>query len=196
MIAHPVFPYRPIISTGNIFDFASQNEFLLESSSSRVAGGIYASTDKGYDSNGYWEVNEYGIVYHWASLPRMQSWSTSTEKRELLDFQHFVSTIVELIQKARFFYEKYEYSGNIEITAHLRQVFKETVSFREFEHPNLVGRSVDSKVLASTQCLSQELAKTEKFIDIVHKLAGKLLWAFNIDDPLRKTTTTTRRLVR
>lgn len=190
VIAHPMFPYRPVISTGDIFDFVSQNRFLLESCLSRVAGGIYASTDKGLDSKGYWELNEYGLVYHWARLPRMQSWSIRTEKQVPLDFQHFVSTIVELIEKGRSFYEKCEYSGNIEITAQLRQVFMETLCFRESEHPNLVGRSADSEVLASTQCQLRDLVKREKCIDIVDELAGQLLWAFNID-----ASTETRRLI-
>ena len=43
VIACPVFPYRPIISTGDIFDFAQNDEFLRSSyslvSMSRVAGG-------------------------------------------------------------------------------------------------------------------------------------------------------------
>ena len=193
VIACPIFPYRPVISTGNIFEFARHNE-LGWLYSSRVAGGFYASTDRRYYSYSYWEINEYGIVYYRKGLSREKSKSLSREE-EALEFREFVSTIIELIQKAQLFYQKCEYSGNIEITAHLRKVFKETLGFREFEHPNLVGVCADAEVLAATQCLPRELEKREKFIDIAHELAGKLLWAFNIDNPLRKTTTTSRRLV-
>ena len=190
VVAHPVFPYRPVVSTADIFDFASQDRFCLKSSLSRVAGGIYALTEKGLDSKGYWELNEYGLVYHWARLPRMPLWSTSTGKQVPLDFQHFVSTIVELIQQVRSFYEKCEYSGNIEITAKLRKVFNDTLIFRENEHPNLKGTCVDSTVLSSTQCLPRTLTQNEKVVDVVDELIIRLLWAFNIDAP-----STRRRLI-
>ncbi len=195
VVARPVFPYRPIISTRDIFDFESHNEFSLKSYSSRIVGGIYVLTDKGLDSKGYWELNEYGIVYHWASLPRMPSRSANTEKREPLDFQHFVSTIGELIKKSRSFYEKCEYSGNIEITAHLRQVFNEKLSVSAFEHPNTVGLSADAEVLAATQCLPRDLSEREKFLAVVDEFASQLLWAFNIGDPIEDTAAKRRELV-
>ena len=180
VIAHPMFPYRPVISTGDIFEFARQNQ-LQWRYSSRVAGGFYASTDRRYDSYSYCELNEYGIVYHSRALTKVTLPYINHEEK-YLHSQEFVSTIGESIKRASSFYEKCEYFGNIEITAQLRHVFDEKLRFSEHQHPSEMGQSIDSEVLASTQCLPRDLVEREKFIDVVDELAGQLLWSFDIDD--------------
>ena len=192
-IAHPVFPYRPIIATEDIHDFASKNELVWNDYSSRVAGGFSVSTIRHEDLYQYWELNEYGIVYHRATLNRRTS-TFDREEEEHLDFRQFVATIGELIQKAQSFYEECEYLGNIEIKVQSREVFGEKLGFynlynrpsrREFD---LIKRQqcLDSQVLVSTQCLPRDLAEREKFIGVVDQLAGQLLWAFNIDEPAER----------
>lgn len=184
VIARPVFPYRPIISTGNIFEFACQNR-LQWRYSSRVVGGFYASTEKGRESYRYMELNEYGIVYRGRTLPKVKS-EIFVHDEETLVCPNFVSAIHELIQIAQPFYEKCEYAGNIEITAHLRHALYEKLRLYSNERPEEMGWSADSEVLASTQCLPRDLVKREKRIDIVDELAGQLLWAFNVDDPTER----------
>ena len=185
-IARPVFPHRPIIATADIYDFASKNGLVWSDYSSRVAGGFSVSTIRHEDLYQYWELNEYGIVYHRTTLDRRTS-TFAREAEEHLDFRQFVATIGELIQKAQSFYKKCEYLGNIEITVQSREVFGEKLGF--YEKPSRVKfnsikrqQCLDSQVLASTQCLPIDLMKREKFIGIVDRLAGQLLWAFNIDD--------------
>ena len=192
-IAHPVFPYRPVIATADIYDFASKNGLVWSDSSSRVAGGFSVSTIRHNNPYKYWELNEYGIVYHRATLNRRTS-KFASDAEEHLDFRQFVATIGELIQKAQSFYKKCEYLGNVEITVKLREVFSEKLGFynlynrhsrREFD---LIKRQqcVDSQILVSTQCLPRDLAEREKFIEVVDQLASQLLWAFDIDEPAER----------
>ena len=189
-IARPVFPYRPVIATADIYDFASKNGLIWNDYSSRVAGGFSVSTIRHNNPYEYWELNEYGIVYHKVELCRVKSTFARTETEEHLDFRQIVSTIGELIEKTQSFYKKCEYLGNIEIAVQLREVFGEKLGFYElYDKPSRVKfdsikrqQCLDSQVLASTQCLPIDLMKREKFIGIVDRLAGQLLWAFNIDD--------------
>ena len=57
VIAHPVFPYHPIISTRDISHFVKNNPFLgpfyLSDSSSRVAGGLFSRTLAKMDTDLY-----------------------------------------------------------------------------------------------------------------------------------------------
>ena len=189
-IARPVFPYRPVIATADIYDFASKNGLIWNDYSSRVAGGFSVSTIRHNNPYEYWELNEYGIVYHKVELCRVKSTFARTETEEHLDFRQIVSTIGELIEKTQSFYKKCEYLGNIEIAVQLREVFGEKLGFYElYDKLSRVKfdsikrqQCLDSQVLASTQCLPIDLMKREKFIGIVDRLAGQLLWAFNIDD--------------
>ncbi len=191
--ARPIFPYRPVIATADIYDFASKNGLVWNDYSSRVAGGFSVSTIRHEDLYQYWELNEYGIVYHRATLDRRTS-TFAREAEEHLDFRQFVATIGELIQKAQSFYKKCEYLGNVEITVKLRKVFGEKLGFYNlYNRPSrrkfdLIKRQqcVDSQVLVSTQCLPQDLLGREKFIRVVDQLAGQVLWAFNIDEPAER----------
>ncbi|MCE2395861.1 hypothetical protein J4G02_14915 [Candidatus Poribacteria bacterium] len=78
--AHPVFPYRPVISTGDIYEFVTEEGGLYWQNSSRVAGGWIAlkTGNRGLDT--YWELNEYGIVYHRETLDKI--WRRSNEEEE------------------------------------------------------------------------------------------------------------------
>ena len=46
--------------------------------------------------------------------------------------------------------------------------------------------SLDSEIFASTQCFRRDLLEKERVIDLVDALAEQLLWAFNVDDPIKK----------
>ena len=72
VIAHPVFPYRPLISTGDIYEFSSNNRFLRGSyssdSMSRVTGGFFTRTLARIDgaSRTYRELNRI-----WDCIPEV-----------------------------------------------------------------------------------------------------------------------------
>ncbi len=186
-IARPVFPYRPIISTGNIYEFATGAGDLYWQSSSRVAGGWIASI-KSNKAFTYWELNEYGIVYHREVLDKICQ--LSYEKPEWRSFSQFVQVIGNLIKRATSFYKECEYLGNVEITVQLRQIFDEKLLFYKTYHDNLDGhikydeiekqRCLDSQVSVSLQRLPQDLVEKRKFTDAVDELTDPLLWAFNI----------------
>ena len=97
------------------------------SNSSRVAGGWIASRIDNSESFTYWELNEYGIVYHRETLDKIEKYSGG--EKECLGFRKFVWTIGRLIKKATSFYGKCGYLGNVEITVQLRQVFREKLLF-------------------------------------------------------------------
>lgn len=193
VIIRPIFPYRPLISTGDIYNFARENG-LLEKYSLRVtggvAGGFTAPTSIGSYSGTYWELNEYGIVYHREVLAKEQSWVTDEigHIHDCLRFSAFVQMIGQLIRRAQSFYKRCEYFGHLEVTARLQQAFgQRLLYYDEYPQENIDRqRSAESEIPASTQYLPRDLVKEEKLINVVDGLAGQLLWAFNIDDNKRR----------
>ena len=183
VIVRPVFPYQPLISTGDIYNFATENE-LAGNYSSRVAGGVAGGiappTMLASDSGYYWELNEYGIVYEKIVLGRIDSRTKDHNGRFLvgLHFLDLVQQIRKLINRAQSFYKKSEYFGQVEVTAQLKQIDGLTLMYSEHEYLEEIGsrRSIDSEISASTQFLPRDLEKKEKFIETVNELAGQLLW--------------------
>ena len=180
VIARPIFPYRPLISTTDICRFAINDErFRIKNERFggplRVTGGIYNRRE-----TSYWELNEYGIVYGRIALERI---SSDQGEEQYLDFSRFVWPIGRLIKRAQSFYEECQYSGNIEVTATLRGVLGEKLMYYENQRPEEMGQSVDSEIPVSAQYLPRDLVEKEKFIEAVDELAGQLLWAFDVDDP-------------
>ena len=188
VIARPVYPHRPIISTGDIYEFAREAD-LSWLYSSRVVGGWVASTIRDSESYAYWELNEYGIVYHRQHLEKIDRYSNSREAK-YLDFRRFVWEIGRTIEKATSLYKKCGYLGAVDITVQLRQVFDETLLFYKFYsgilHRHMTSddlekqQCLDSQVLVSLQCLPQDLIDRNNFINTVDQLTNPLLWAFNI----------------
>ena len=180
--AHPVFPYRPMISTAAIYTFAKEKECLWNPF--RVTGGIYSLSQGNTNLPHYWEFNEHGIVYHWIVLKREKSRGRSdSDIGQTPHSAEFVRTIGWLIKRAQSFYEVYQYSGNIKVTATLQGVLGQKLIYYENQHPDDMGQSVDWEIPISAQYLPRDLVEKEKFIETVDELAGQLLWAFNVDDP-------------
>ena len=186
VIAHPVFPYRALISTVDIYDFAEKDRLVQgqDSSLSRVAGGVSAQTLTRRESGTYTyrQFNEYGIIYQRFVL-RKEQLQSITGAGEYITFDQFVRKIGELIYLAQSFYEKCEYSGNIKVTAQLREVLDEKLMYSGHESADQIGQqqSADSEISVSAQYLPRELIKEEKFINVVDEFAGQLLWAFNVN---------------
>ena len=68
VIVHPIFPYRPIMSTGDIYEFIKMgysipfNDHAIDFGTRRVEGGVCFMGNR--SGQNYWELNEYGFVYH------------------------------------------------------------------------------------------------------------------------------------
>lgn len=194
-VVHPIFPYRPIISTGDIYEFMKMNDNSFpfnnwenDFGTRRVEGGVcFMGIGSGQN---YWELNEYGIIYYGSTLYK-ETAKRANEQEEYLHYRQFVSIISELIRGTRSFYEKCGYLGNIEITVRLQQVLGEKLglyglvdgtSYIEFDSIKR-QQCLNSQVSTSAQCLARNLVKKERVIEVVNELAGQLLWAFNVDDP-------------
>ena len=182
VIAHPVFPHRPIISKEDIYDFAEQIGLW---NPSRVGDGVQSLSQADILPH-YWELNVYGIVYYRVVLEKVlwQRRSNHDEGQSLYSTE-FVRTIGKLIKQAQSFYEKCEYSGNIEVTAQLREVLGEKLMYGLKQPPYQIEKQqcTDSEISASTQYLPRDLVNREKFIEAVDELANLLIWAFDVDDP-------------
>ena len=177
VIAKPVYPYRPVISTADIYTLDEGHAWYPR----RVAGGIsYLHKDDGSICR---EFNEYGIVYYRTEL-------FEDEVKQGIEYGQIPFPIKFLIKDAEKLYTRCEYLGNIEVTAELRQVFRKKLYDATYtvsgESENITEgvlpepECVDSTISASKQCLLRDFQDAEKLTDIVEELVLPLLWAFNI----------------
>ena len=109
VIIQPVFPYRPLISTADIYNFARENG-LWENYSSRVTGGVaggFPPPTRADDYSGnYWELNEYGIIYDKIMLGKTEA-TASDRMRQFhkgLRFSDFIRRIGKLLNQAQSFF--------------------------------------------------------------------------------------------
>ena len=185
LIAHPIFPYRPMISLRNIYTFAINQRWIGSANLHRVSDGVLKLTIN-RDSYYYWELNQYGIVYHRLNLSKIPRKSSNTEQNEkgYLSFEEIVASIGRLLECAKAFFEGCEYLGNIEISAQLQNVLHEELLY--VDNPLYEpGRNCcyDLTVSASTFTMIQELSKEDRFISIIDELAEQILWSFNSTPP-------------
>ncbi len=169
VIAKPVFPYRPVISREDIF----------QPSWRRVEGGAYILPNNDYGD--YRELNEYGIVYQRTALEPKVSQDGSVP---YWDFEGFLYRISDCLSLARDFYEKCEYTGNIECTVQLREVFGSKLLSPNRHGSQRGSRECsDSDVSTSIQCLQRDFANSERLIEIVEGFASEILWVFDTIKP-------------
>ena len=182
VIIRPVFPYQSVISTVDLHEvaraeLASQVE---DRALRRVSGGtcFLIGGEEPYECL---ELNQYGFVYYRARI----TWDNPEWTGEYVDFPDCIWKIGFAIEQAKSLYERCESLGNLEITVQLRGVFKEKLRFYGADPDNFSDKyqSLDSEILASTQCFERDFLERKTVVDIVDTLAGQLLWAFNVDDP-------------
>ena len=137
----------------------------------------------------YREINEYGIVYHAEELHRSKYEAfhgpEDDEENQYLELNDFVGNIYKLIAVAKDFYGTCQYTGNIEITAQLRNVLGERIMFGREPHYTPIHRrqSLQPEISACIQCCARDLLEFDKSSGFIVELVGKLLWGFNaIDD--------------
>ena len=168
--AQPVFPYRPVISTSDIFELYADRRFGLR----RVVGGISKQ-----DEDGHLELNEYGIVYFRPKLYKHIGGG--------IDCGEILEGINELIKHTKGLYDKCEYLGNIEISIQLQEVLGRVLTDPNSRYEdNIVGNlnatpeCFDTEVFAAKQCLARYFENEEKRKDIVEELTLQVIWAFNV----------------
>ena len=171
VIAQPIFPHRPVISTSDIYELQNMEPWPPR----RVAGGVSC-----FNQVAFSELNEYGIAYHRTALISSIAGD--------IEYGNFIQHIYYLISNARDLYKKCEYIGNIEVTAQLLDVYgKElTDSVNRGSESKITdnipddSKCFDSRVFASKQCLSHDLENADKRMGIVEELTRQLTWAFGI----------------
>ena len=203
LIAQPTFPYRPVIPIPDIYELCQNRASRFR----RVEGGA-AYVGQRYEgrrllddiTEGYIELNEYGIIYHKAMV---SIYNNSGHER--IDCDQLFFHIKDVIKYAVDLYEKCEYLGNIKISIQLQKVLGRILSdgsgrhYREEITGNLDAKTecFDTEVFASIECLARDLENEDKRNAIVEKLMCPLFWAFNVpvDKPhIREKVT--KRIVR
>ncbi len=190
VIIRPVFPYQSVISTADLYEVARADlaPKVADYTLRRVSGGTCFLIG-GEEPYGCFELNQYGIVYYRAGVTwKNPEWDNPRWAGEYVDFPNCIWTIGFAIAQAQSLYEECESLGNLEITGQLRGVFKERLRFFG-EDPNNFSKkyqSLDSEILASTQCFERDFLERKKVVNIVDSLVSQLLWAFNIDDPAKR----------
>ena len=171
VIARPVFPYRPLTTISNIYELHRGPLWPPR----RVIGGHFC-----YNEEEYWELNEYGIIYHRVVL--------FIQPEDGIDYGIFLWHINELIKRANALYVNCGYQGNIEVITHLRNIFgRELIDTESYSYGQKItenldaeAQSFDTEGIASTQCLARDLESKDKRKDLVEDLTCQLLRAFNI----------------
>lgn len=171
VIARPVYPYRPVISTTAIYEL-----FKTWSDKKRVTGGVACFFGRSSDLD--LEINEYGIIYHRRRL--------SYSEERPIKLGGFISCIRRLLRAAKELYSACDALGNIEVVAQLQNVYQKRL-FMDFSTGYLIelnSESVchDPEVLASTSktYLSRDFEDVEQQKSIVEELIMQVLWSFNI----------------
>ena len=196
-IARPVFPYRPLISESEIYEYVKTqdgnphslalfNDSATDFGTWQVPGGVCFIGAK--VNLFYREINEYGIVYHAEELHRSKYEAfhgpEDDEENRYLELNDLVGDIYQLIAVAKDFYGRCQYTGNIEITAQLRNVLGERIMFGRERHYTPIHRrqSLQPEIVACIQCCAGDLLEFDNASGFIVELVGKLLWGFNAID--------------
>lgn len=166
VIIRPVFPYRPVIPPSDIYQLFPRLYQLR-----RVTGGVCSIL---VDAVEYTELNEYGIVYHKAVL--------CPAGVHGIEYGDFLNGIRKVIQRASELYKECEYSGNIEVSVRLKQIYGTELlaGQRRFMYQENSTRSLDSEIFVSKQCFPRDLSDRKERRNIVEDLILQLLWAFDV----------------
>ena len=143
------------------------NDSAIDFGTRKVKGGVYFTGRSG--SLSYWELNEYGVIYHRLALGRTSSrmsYAFDTEEgieEKYLCFDQLVRDVGKLVSVAQSFYKKCRYSDEIEFATQLRHICGEKFMYDENRHPEEIQRqqSDESEISASAQFLPRDLADVE-----------------------------------
>ena len=174
VVTRPVFPYRPVIPTSDIYSLLRHGEYLPR----KVAGGACFIRR---DASEYTELNEYGIAYHREVLCPISE--------NEYEYRNILEGIRKLLPRASELYEKCAslgyYLGNIEVSVKLKNVSgTKLLSDRRSLGPSSnPAEALDSEIFASQQCLYRDLPNPEGSKKIAEELTLQLLWAYNDPNP-------------
>ena len=195
--ARPTFLHRPLISRSEIYAYVKAqdrnpkgyilfNDEATDFGTRQVSGGVcFVGATVGLL---YWELNEYGIICHAQKLHKspFQDFHgpEDDEENRYLELNDLVYNTCELIAVAKGFYQRCQYSGNIEIAAQLRHVRGEKLMFGGEPHYSPIQRrqSLDSEISAHLECCARDINEFENSATFIVELVGQLLWGFNVNE--------------
>ena len=187
IVAHPVFPYRPVISPPQIHDLYKKWDGMR-----RVPGGIYRTSDSSFAPTS--EINEYGVVYYKTRFHENDPYP----RINVIDFR---DAIYEFMEIAKELYNNCDYLGNIEVSAQLQNVQSRNLSneignLRDIQLPDKLFCSVpEFRVATSTYYLASDFKKPEHQKNIFEELILQMLWAFNIPSDNEHIIAEVRKLI-
>ena len=190
LIARPIFPFRPLISPSEIYEYMQAhkgsvlfNDYASDFGTRQVIGGVCFVGS----AVPYWEINEHGIIYVREKLQKSLMDTAfrvpeDDKQKEYLSLHDLLKNYLNLIEVAKDFYQRCDYLGDIEIKAKLREVRGERLKFLdEHCHDWIQAReSLDSEILASITCCAHDLIESEKADDVIVDLVSQLLWGFSV----------------
>ena len=185
VIAQPVYPYRPVITTSDIYELHERQPFPPR----KVTGGV--ANVRNDDT--FFEINEYGIVYYRNVLYDYNGRDYDEQDTDYyINYFNLFKYIRSLITLTKGIYEKCEYVGNIMVSAKLQNVIGTQLYEPESNYIRKITEHIvdgpvcsDSEVYAATQCMPRDFNNSDRLIDIVEELVHQLIWAYNI--PINKT---------
>ncbi len=187
LIARPVFPYRPLISPLDIYEYVRARQFIPFNDAApdfgtrQVIGGVCFVASPLYQ-----EINEHGIIYMREKLhksPFKAGHRPKDDKQnEYLEFRELLENHFKLIEVAKNFYQRCQYLGDVEITSKLRDVGGEKLMFGDEPHYDRIQtrQTLDSEISASIKCCARELMESEKANNVIVNSLSQLLWGFNV----------------
>ena len=187
VIACPMFPYRPVISSREIWDLYRKWDGMR-----RVPGGIYRASGMPIVQTS--DINEYGIVYYKTTFHHNAPYP-------LIDVIDFRNAIDEFMDIAEVVYNNCNYLGNIEVSAQLqnvqnRNLSKEIGNLRDTHlPPDLFCAVPEFRITTSTYYLARDFKKPEHQKNIFEELILQMLWAFNIPSDNEHIIAEVRKLI-
>ena len=186
LIARPLFPYRPLISPSEIYEYMRKqssnprsrvlfNDHSADFGARQVSGGVCFVGA----SIPYQELNEYGIIYFREKLHKSLCEDAGIE---YLDFRDLLRNHFDLIDVAKDFYQRCQYLGGIEIKAIMRDVRGERLMFgNTFRYDSIpLQKSLDSEISAAITCCARDLMKSENASNVIVNSLSQLLWGFGV----------------
>ena len=170
LVARPVFPYRPVISPGEIYELYKADKWIR-----RVPGGILYVLPAGTEM---YAVNEHGIVYHHTLIHDYEQSGI-----QILDF---IRGIYYFMDAAKKLYNNCDYLGNIEVNAKVHNVKDKKLSKKignlraNHLHSELVCSVDEFYITASRYYLSRDFSKPEHQKSIAEELILQVLWNFDV----------------
>ena len=193
LIAHPLFPYRPLIPPSEIYEYMREqhsnrlnpipfNDVASDFGTRQVIGGVcFVGIPLLYQ-----EINEHGIIYMRGKLHKRPFEAVhgpnDDEQNEYLTLRELLENHFKLIEVAKNFYQRCQYLGDVEITAKLRDVGDERLMFGDEPHYDRIQtrQTLDSEISASIKCCARELMEPEKANNVIVNSLSQLLWGFNV----------------